>query len=503
MRGRTALIREIANARAAVAVKAEGNNALREATESLMQDLRAVCKDIEAANCNELLKKLPEEVWEKIVGEHVQQNDRLALAMTCRFFREKQKDLGKKVDTKKEKEGRELKTDFKANRLLELRKSGNMLSHSFAWYRWVCDTFEILPGCEWDDERVKGAVYEGNLLNCAAFQGSVDILRRLLEEKGWETNEDTGWLAGMGGSVEVLEYLNFMGYEFDEGACAGAAKGGHLEALRFLRGLDPPCPWDEESCTSAAKGGHLGVLRFLRAQDPPCPWDEKSCSIAACWGHLEVLEWLRAQEPPCPWDVDTCTWAAKQGHLEVLKWSRSQTPPCPWNERTCSQAALGGQLEALQWLRAQDPPCPWEDHMTCIAAVCNGHLDVLEWLRDQNPPCLWIRRECGRMASECGHQHIVDWIDEREDESDDEEFIYSDMESSDSDEDPPHRWDVMTCEEAAREGDLELLEWLRAQNPPCPWDHMTCAGAAEGGHLDVLRWVRAQDPPCPWDAETC
>jgi len=37
------------------------------------------------------------------------------------------------------------------------------------------------------------------------------------------------------------------------------------------------------------------------------------------------------------------------------------------------------------------------------------------------------------MASECGHQHIVDWIDEREDESDDEEFIYSDMESSDSD----------------------------------------------------------------------
>ena len=71
--------------------------------------------------------------------------------------------------------------------------------------------------------------------------------------------------------------------------------------------------------------------------------------------------------------------------------------------------------------------------MTCIAAVCNGHLDVLEWLRDQNPPCPWIRRECGRMASECGHQHIVDWIDEREDESDDEEFIYSDMESSDSD----------------------------------------------------------------------
>ena len=67
------------------------------------------------------------------------------------------------------------------------------------WFQWVCDTFEILPGFEWGDERVKGAVYEGNLLNYAAFQGSVEILRWLMEEKGWELNEHTGKWAGMGG----------------------------------------------------------------------------------------------------------------------------------------------------------------------------------------------------------------------------------------------------------------------------------------------------------------
>ena len=44
-------------------------------------------------------RKLPAELWEKIVDENVQQNDLLALAMTCRFFRDTTKDLGKKVET--------------------------------------------------------------------------------------------------------------------------------------------------------------------------------------------------------------------------------------------------------------------------------------------------------------------------------------------------------------------------------------------------------------------
>ena len=98
-----------------------------------------------------------------------------------------------------------------------------------------------------------------------------------MEEKGWEPNMYTGRRAGRGGSVKVLEYLVDRGYEFDREVCNGAAIGGHLEALKFLRGLDPPCPWDEWAyCTQAAEGGHLDVLKWLRDQDPPCPWDEET-----------------------------------------------------------------------------------------------------------------------------------------------------------------------------------------------------------------------------------
>ncbi len=35
-------------------------------------------------------------------------------------------------------------------------------------------------------------------------------------------------------------------------------------------------------------------------------------------------------------------------------------------------------------------------------------------------------------------------------------------------------------------------------DPPCPWDEYVCSEAAENGHLEILQWLRAQDPPCPW-----
>ena len=98
-------------------------------------------------------------------------------------------------------------------------------------------------------------MHEGDLMNYAAFQGSVEILRWLLEEKGWELTLHTGEWAGMGGSIELLEYLGGGGYEFGWKACEGAARGGHLKALKYLRGLDPPCLGISLTCSSAAGEG--------------------------------------------------------------------------------------------------------------------------------------------------------------------------------------------------------------------------------------------------------
>ena len=349
VRRRKELILEVANAR--VAMNAEGNKAVRKVTKSLLKALRSVCADLEAAN-HKLLGKLPPEMWQKIVDDNLHQNDLPALAMTCRFFREKQKDLGWKMET-----------NLRANGLFDLRKSERLPSHSFDWYRWVCDTFEILPGFKYNmSAGVRGAVYEGTLVNYAALQGSVEILRWLMEEKGWETNWKTGLWAGRGGSVEVLEYVVGMGYEFTSEACEGAARGGHLEALKFLRGLDPPCPWSAWTCAEAAGGGHLDVLMWARSQDPPCPWDDRTCLCAAKGGHLDVLKFCRAQDPPCPWDKQSCQWAVREGKLEALKWLRAQNPPCPWSKSDSRQyASWFGHQHISKWIDQQEDESDAED----------------------------------------------------------------------------------------------------------------------------------------------
>ena len=367
------------------------------------KELVTLCADFEAKN-EKLLGRLLPELWLKIVDENVQQNDLLALAMTCRFFREKQKDLGKKMET-----------NLYIYRLLVLRKGGKVASHSLGWFRWVCDTFEILPGFEYLPKG--GVVDEGDLVNYAALQGSVEILRWLVEEKGWELTLETDMWAGMRGSIEVLEYIRGKGYVFKEDACAGAARGGHLEALKYLRGLDPPCPWNRWTLAEAAYRGHLEVLKWARSENPPCPWGEVTSGWAAEGGQLDVLEWARGQNPPCPWNECTFALAARGGPLEALKWLRDQDPPCPWGEDTCRTAVEYGRLDVLEWLRGQDPPCPWNER-TCVFAARGGNLEALKWARSQDPPCPWSRSDCRLEASWSGHQHIVDWIDQQEDVSD-------------------------------------------------------------------------------------
>ena len=87
-----------------------------------------------------------------------------------------------------------------------------------------------------------------------------------------------------------------------------------------------------------------------------------TCSYAAKGGHLEILKWAR--ENGCPWNENTRKSAAKGGHLEVLKWARENG--CWWNSYMCAYAAKGGHLEVLKWLRAND--CPWDEQVGWCAA---------------------------------------------------------------------------------------------------------------------------------------
>ena len=93
---------------------------------------------------------------------------------------------------------------------------------------------------------------------------------------------------------------------------AAAARIGDFEALKALRCAEK-FPWGYSTCENAAKGGHLEVLKWAREND--CPWNEWTCENAAKGGHLEILKWAR--ENGCPWDEETRELAAEElGYVE-------------------------------------------------------------------------------------------------------------------------------------------------------------------------------------------
>ena len=55
-----------------------------------------------------------------------------------------------------------------------------------------------------------------------------------------------------------------------------------MKALRLAEKF----PWDGWTCSKAARGGHLEVLKWARANG--CPWDEVIRELAASKGYVET-----------------------------------------------------------------------------------------------------------------------------------------------------------------------------------------------------------------------
>ena len=166
---------------------------------------------------------------------------------------------------------------------------------------------------------------------------------------------------GMVATVPLLEWCVRRKYKPDARTFEATARGGDMDAIRWLR--EHKCPWDgriwdEESCGNvhynacdgAAEGGHLDVLKWLRQEG--CPWDERTCADGAYGGHLHIIKWAR--QNGCPWNEDTCMKAAEAGHLDVLKYLRERE--CPWDEGTCGYAIIGIHTNILRWARANGCP---------------------------------------------------------------------------------------------------------------------------------------------------
>eukprot|EP00587_Corethron_hystrix_P009281 CAMPEP_0113304708 /NCGR_PEP_ID=MMETSP0010_2-20120614/4618_1 /TAXON_ID=216773 ORGANISM="Corethron hystrix, Strain 308" /NCGR_SAMPLE_ID=MMETSP0010_2 /ASSEMBLY_ACC=CAM_ASM_000155 /LENGTH=368 /DNA_ID=CAMNT_0000158963 /DNA_START=206 /DNA_END=1309 /DNA_ORIENTATION=+ /assembly_acc=CAM_ASM_000155 len=188
---------------------------------------------------------------------------------------------------------------------------------------------------------------------CVAVRtGQVDLVQFVVERNRWLSNfgvKKTFQCCSSDAFIDTLENILNSGPiesfhdNFGKRACMHAAKGGHIEMLKWLRAVG--CPWDKETSTEAARRGHLDLLIWLRQEG--CPWGYETCIAAAKGGHIGTLKWLRRNG--CPWwEYRMCEFAAKGGHLNMLIWLREEEE-CPWGLWTPSAAAEGGHWEVLKW----------------------------------------------------------------------------------------------------------------------------------------------------------
>ena len=128
--------------------------------------------------------------------------------------------------------------------------------------------------------------------------------------------------------------------EWDEKTITVAALIGNLEMLKYCFSND--CPYDEEaSCKLAAKGGHLDCVRFLFDQVEPSRETEKEVAIQAVgYVRINILKYLvEERKIPEIVKVSCVTNAAAYGGLESLKYlvEEAKVPLNDWQHVACAR----------------------------------------------------------------------------------------------------------------------------------------------------------------------
>ena len=76
--------------------------------------------------------------------------------------------------------------------------------------------------------------------------------------------------------------------------CKNVAATNKLEFLKWAREVKQ-CEWDERTITVAACYGNLEMLKYCFSNECPCD-EEMSCKLAAKGGHLDCVRFLFESE---------------------------------------------------------------------------------------------------------------------------------------------------------------------------------------------------------------
>eukprot|EP00953_Heterococcus_sp_UTEX-ZZ885_P006599 4029-Heterococcus_DN1.PRE.3 len=161
----------------------------------------------------------------------------------------------------------------------------------------------------------------------AAASGRLDVLKLLHTDQEVKLPTDVSSYAAAHDHMDVLQWLQEVGFAFTEKTINVAAATNNAALLQWL--LEQDCPRDEmRLCVMAAFCGHTNIL-FLLAEHGLLPAPQRLTAIlrvAGAQDQLTAAQWLRQRgaEWPALLQFDGRPW---QG--EVLAWARAEGCTAP------------------------------------------------------------------------------------------------------------------------------------------------------------------------------
>jgi hypothetical protein len=180
---------------------------------------------------------------------------------------------------------------------------------------------------------------------------------------------DQAWFCEQVATTNKLEFLEWAREVkhcgWDEWTIKVAADIGNLEMLKYC--FSNGCPCDEEkSCEQAAKGGHLDCLRFLVDKVKPSRDTEGKAAIQASgYGRINILKYL-VEERKISEEVKIgCVAnAALYGHLDCIKYLVEEAKMPLNNWRYNAYARYKEHPECENYLREKGCPEPTDEEYT-------------------------------------------------------------------------------------------------------------------------------------------
>ena len=164
-------------------------------------------------------------------------------------------------------------------------------------YEFVVQALEHIISASTNPEYIRSQIVE-----CAAQNGDLKIVRALLADEAEISDEGRGW------------------------AVKKAAEKGHLEIVRFLLADGAEISDEDRGCAvkRAAYCGHLSIVRYLLADGAEISDADRGVAIqrAAYYGHLDIAQFLLENGTQISAEArgSAIRWASTRGHLDIVRY---------------------------------------------------------------------------------------------------------------------------------------------------------------------------------------